>query len=770
MLALVGAATSASVRRILTINRVESAENILDSREALKIVEAMVQQGEVSRVSSVERSTKAIIFKTPSGRNFAVEVNDTISRAYAKQVKLVFERAPGGFELDWESAALQFDGEINEFQSQSSALQLKGCNLEPGKQMSVLVTSRESVESMIAWYGSAGPESVPNADRIRAHARSHYILPARARGEPSVTILASKIHDELGLVKNFPNVDQALRGKIFLEQCNLPAPVVNGPRGSSTTTFTYSLGKQAFSMSSNSPSTTNLILYGPPGTGKTYTTSAEAVRLCLGDADAARLLAPEQRDALMSKYRELVTAGRIDFITFHQSYSYEDFVEGLRPTTDMEDVPPELVEETAAPASGGFRLRCEAGIFKLICERARLDRGGSNGDVGLDRNRRIFKMSLGRRGLEEDRITEGLANDFVHLGWGGDIDWSNERFDSFEEIKREWNDTKDAAASGKDANIEMIYSLRNDMRIGDYVVVSDGRDAIRAVGKATGEYYYDVTAPYHPHRREVEWIWQDDNGAQRDTFYRKNFRQHSIYRLRQDTIDWDGLEELVLGKAALKLADAGRPYVLVIDEINRANISKVFGELITLLEPDKRLGKRNEIKVKLPYSGGPAFGVPANLHIIGTMNTADRSIALLDTALRRRFTFRELMPQPAHLGSVDGIDMAALLTTLNDRIEFLFDREHQIGHAYFIGCKSRTDLDDVMRHKVIPLLAEYFYEDWNKVAAVLGDANDGESDHSGGFLQRKRLVCPPGIGSEDDAPVRFRWSVKAQFDFTKLAK
>lgn len=235
------------------------------------------------------------------------------------------------------------------------------------------------------------------------------------------------------------------------------------------------------------------------------------------------------------------------------------------------------------------------------------------------------------------------------------------------------------------------------------------------------------------------------------------------------TIDWDGLESIVLGEDASRPVSGARPHVLVIDEINRANISKVFGELITLLEPDKRLGELNELKVRLPYSGA-VFGVPANLHIVGTMNTADRSIALLDTALRRRFEFRELMPRADLLGTVESIDLSALLSTINGRIEYLFDREHQVGHAYFINCKTRGDVVDVMRHKVIPLLAEYFYEDWSKVAAVLGDADQGDADRTGGFLQRKQLAAPAGMGGEGEAVPRFRWTVLDEFDFSGLQR
>jgi 5-methylcytosine-specific restriction protein B len=183
-------------------------------------------------------------------------------------------------------------------------------------------------------------------------------------------------------------------------------------------------------------------------------------------------------------------------------------------------------------------------------------------------------------------------------------------------------------------------------------------------------------------------------------------------------------------------ADSDNPYLLVIDEVNRANIAKVFGELITLIEDDKRLGAENEIKVTLPYSG-ESFGVPNNLTILGTMNTADRSIALLDIALRRRFTFVPVMPNPNYLKTdIQGVSLQQLLQRLNERIARMLDKDHQIGHSYFMNITNLADLRFVWKHRILPLLEEYFYSDGERLHALLGDkfvilqSMDGTGDNT----------------------------------------
>ncbi len=506
------------------------------------------------------------------------------------------------------------------------------------------------------------------------------------------------------------------------------------------------------SKNSTSPSATNLILYGPPGTGKTYQTAWEAVRLCLGEEAAAALTDDGRRDALMTEYRRLVDEGRIEFVTFHQSMSYEEFVEGLRPTAGTSD------EHT------GFSLQVEKGIFVRAAERA-LKGPEVDGAIRLD-GRQVFKMSIGNSRWPEDAalFQAAIADGYALFGFD-DIDWSDERFAGRAEIARAMREVglRNADATESSPAVRMTDDFRNKLEIGDILIVSKGNSLVRAIGEVTGAYeFHPRGTPGYSHRRAVRWLWWDFDGIGYSNVYDRAFTQQTIYRLSSGVLNVAGIEALINKSPS---GDTLQDAVLIIDEINRANISKVFGELITLLEPDKRLGMPNEIRVVLPYSKR-SFGVPANLHIIGTMNTADRSIALLDTALRRRFIFRELMPDPSVLRvNVDGIDLQKLLTTINDRIEYLFDREHQIGHAYFTGCRTRDEVDEVMRHKVIPLLAEYFYEDWSRVAAVLGDAAQGPSR----FLEARRLSAPNGLDETGLSGDKLRWRVKDRFDFSEFA-
>ncbi|MCA0367785.1 MAG: AAA family ATPase [Proteobacteria bacterium] len=498
-------------------------------------------------------------------------------------------------------------------------------------------------------------------------------------------------------------------------------------------------------------SPTNLILYGPPGTGKTFATAREAVKLCSPGVNL------DDRTAVEIEYRRLVEARQVEFVTFHQSYSYEDFVEGLRPPVSSKD-------GEGDEDKSGFRLEVSPGVFHRIATRAAASKGSTGKSFDLT-GRQVFKMSIGEAANPEDAylFEESLKNGYALLGFG-EIDWSDERFAKRDAMIEAWKEEQPDAEppTPRSASVQCPDMFRNWIKPGDIMIVSKGNGSFRAIGEVTGPYEY---APREDggyfHRRAVNWLWSDRTGVPVEEIYAKRFSMRTLYMLTPSDLNMVALERYITSQEP---GGPSEPFVLIIDEINRANISKVFGELITLLEPDKRTTPEGGgLTVRLPYSKQP-FGVPANLHVIGTMNTADRSIALLDTALRRRFEFRELMPDPdlpelKTAGARCGVDLSKLLRTLNDRIEYLFDREHQIGHAYFIKCASRDDVDAVMRHKVIPLLAEYFYEDWSKVALVLGDA---DADTSGKFLDRTELKPPTGLSFEG-GDARWRWTVRPEF-------
>ena len=265
-------------------------------------------------------------------------------------------------------------------------------------------------------------------------------------------------------------------------------------------------------------------------------------------------------------------------------------------------------------------------------------------------------------------------------------------------------------------------------------------------------------------RRRYRELLEEEERAEFVTFHQSYGYEEFVEGLRPKTEGGAGFRLVVRNGVLKRIAKRARkapldPYVLVIDEINRANVSKVLGELVTLLEDDKRQGAANEVAVTLPHSG-ESFTLPANLHILGTMNTADRSIALLDTALRRRFDFEEMPPEPELLqGKVEGVDLPTVLEAINERLEWLLDRDRLVGHAWFMGAKTRDDVDRIMRNKVIPLIAEYFYDDWGKVRAVLGGTND--------FVERQNLDPPPGLDDTGEQHYadeqRYSWTKRKEF-------
>jgi 5-methylcytosine-specific restriction endonuclease McrBC GTP-binding regulatory subunit McrB len=470
----------------------------------------------------------------------------------------------------------------------------------------------------------------------------------------------------------------------------------------------------------------NQIFFGPPGTGKTFHTINEAIKIVdpefydVHKNDRDQLKA---RFKLLSLKNDNESVGQIGFTTFHQSFSYEDFIEGIKPNE---------------PKDGDKFLKYEIqeGVFKKICRLAddSLNAVAVNTESLISLSTKnyekahFYKMSLGNTQDENDNeIYEYcIENNCISIGFGNQLDFTGK-------------DEKELRSFGKDNDldsfsIQAMNLFSNYLKIGNYVVISYGNKYVRAVGKVTGDYDYkdDSELPnnlHYKHFRSVEWIFIDEKISVNE-IYNKNLSQQTIYKLDKKNIK----QEFFVKEKKVdthKLPKNPKNFVLIVDEINRGNVSSIFGELITLIEKDKRAGAGEELSVTLPYSK-KEFKVPHNVYIIGTMNTADRSIEALDTALRRRFSFREMPPQPSLIltegrlksakGMIGDINVVEILKTINDRIEKLIDKDHKIGHSYFLNIKTEADLKDAFKDKVIPLLEEYFFGDFGKISLVLGSS------------------------------------------------
>lgn len=388
----------------------------------------------------------------------------------------------------------------------------------------------------------------------------------------------------------------------------------------------------------------NTILYGPPGTGKTFNTMAYAVAICEGkNVSEIKNEVYDDYGSVKNRYDALKEAGRIEFVTFHQSYGYEDFIEGIKP--DLED------------STGELKYKLEAGCFKSFCDKV---------------------------------------------------------FGNFEEA---WENLCDKLDDEEKEFLEIPY-------------ISDETKTFPIEWNASHNGLKAKGAHRFFNKKQLENVYKKEPGVKKRGH--DNYRKAIVKFMQKEC----GLKEY---NGNEKNETLNKAHVFVIDEINRGNISKIFGELITLIEPSKRLGEKESMKVTLPCSGDE-FGVPNNVYILGTMNTADRSIAMMDTALRRRFNFVEMIPDtsessPLNGKIIEGIDICKMLMTINKRIEYLYDREHTIGHAFFIGINDFAGLSSVFRNKVIPLLQEYFYDDYEKIRLVLGD--DGKSEEHQ-FVTKKK--------------------------------
>ncbi|OBU20005.1 ATPase [Photobacterium aquimaris] len=481
----------------------------------------------------------------------------------------------------------------------------------------------------------------------------------------------------------------------------------------------------------------NQILYGPPGTGKTYSTTHLSVLLAdpnwFEELQSQGLDEDQERASIKARYEELCSDGRILLTTFHQSFSYEDFVEGIRAKTSKE--------------TKTLEYKVEDGVFKRMCDRA-VKAVSTHQDIGLSESPDIWKISIGRTNEKEMRDKYIEAGE-ARIGWNDTGDLSLEWDDRTHEQQEYWD--KELSSRNRTA----ISAFSHEMKVGDVLLCLKNAETVQAIGVVESDYYFDEAEcnKGYAHARKVSWLLKNIELNILPLNSDTRMVQQTVYPLNR--INWNSLVT-ELEKQQIELPVSLNPetsnstvqnYVLIIDEINRGNISRIFGELITLLEPDKRKGGSDARSVILPYSKEP-FNVPSNLYVVGTMNTADKSLAQLDLALRRRFEFAELMPEPTLLSgiSVHGVDIGELLDLLNQRIEVLLDRDHMLGHAYFWPLKGVDSegekemlLADIFAKRVIPLLQEYFFADWERIGWVL---NDPGKDPDAQFIQTEAVGQP----------------------------
>lgn len=422
----------------------------------------------------------------------------------------------------------------------------------------------------------------------------------------------------------------------------------------------------------------NLIIQGAPGTGKTFSVPEIAVNLCSG------LQITSNRKLIMEQYNKLVSENRIEFCTFHPSMDYEEFVEGIKSDID----------------NGQISYIPKAGIFRNICEEAEkpviID-----ANVGFNKNSKVWKVSL--MSTYDNHIRKDcMENNRIRIGWddyGANIQ---------EDIKYEYG--------GK----IVLDAFMNKMQIGDVVFSCYSNIVIDAIGVIVGDYEFDISLGEYSRIRKVKWLIKNIRENIYDLNNKTLMTLSTVYRLNNITLD---KVLTILDKYKYptknKIEKNSKPYVLIIDEINRGNVSKIFGELITLLESDKRLDSDNPIQVTLPYSN-VRFGVPANLYVIGTMNTTDRSVGHIDYAVRRRFAFYTLISNKQAIESFygDGDDNKTVrLSALK-----LFDQimsyiklkkspdldidDLMVGHSYFMA-KNIDELRIKLEYEIIPLICEY---------------------------------------------------------------